>query len=160
MKKMAYLGIILLCIGFLGYGYTYLADRHTANSLSAYCRIDFQSSIDEKGNIEGATFSLTDHRYANAKQKPVITIITDGNDWDVDAVTKQTPPTYSLAAYNPDTSFKNTDKFFIEVPFWLLPEIASAQEVRVRFGYEDGVHVDLPLDAHDLAYWHEQLKSH
>ena len=156
-KVFFYFGILLCLLSCCGYGYIYLEDHREAASLSAYCRIDFQSSLDEMGRIEGATLSLVDYRYGSGRPKDVVTILTDGNNWDIDAVTRQTAPTYSLSPYDPDTSFKNMDKFFVEVPFWLLPEIRNAREVRVRFGYDDGTTIDLPLDAHDLAYWQNVL---
>lgn len=158
MKKFAYFGIFLMLLGIFGYSYTYSLDHRSALSLSSYCNIDFQSSYDVRGRLEGATLTIVDHRYSDTKLKPKITITADGDAWDIDVVTKQTAPTYSLTAYQADTSFKNTNKLFLDLPVQLLPEIQKAGEVRVRFSYDNGTVIDLPLNASDLEYWKNQLR--
>ena len=52
----------------------------------------------------------------------------------------------------------NTNKLFIEFPAEALPELKTADEIRVQLKYSDGTVLDLPLNAPDLAYWQEQLK--
>ncbi len=159
MKKTAYLGVVLLLIGLIGYAYTYTADHRTAASLSAYCDIDFQGSRDEQGQVEGATLTLVDYRYSDARLKPLVSLAVDGEEREVDAVTRQTSPTYTWKDYQERTSFHNTNKLFLEVPFDLLAKIRSADEVRVRFAYTDGLKIDLPLNAPDLEYWKKQLQE-
>ena len=53
------LGIICIMAGIFGLSYTYHIDHRTAESLSAYCRIDFQSSFTESGKLEGACSTPT-----------------------------------------------------------------------------------------------------
>ncbi len=157
MKIFLYFGFLLIIIGAFGFGYTYTTDHRTVKSLSGYCKIDFQGSYDENGRVEGATLTMWDYRYNAARPKPVVTISTDGDAWDIDAVVKQTPPSYDLQNFDPNTSLKNTNKFFLDVPKQLLPGIRKADEVRVKIRYDNGFTVDLPLNAPDLSYWKAQL---
>ena len=157
-KKLFYLGLILVLLSIFGYSYTYSIDHRSAPSLSSYCTIDFQSSFDRKGQLEGATLSIVDYRYSDTRLIPRVTITADNDAWEIDAVTKQTPPDYSLSSLRSNTSFKNTNKLFLDLPPQLLPEIRQADEVRVRFSYDNGTVIDLPLNEPDLAYWKAQLK--
>ena len=157
-KKLFYLGLILVLLGIFGYSYTYSIDHRSAPSLSSYCTIDFQSSFDRKGQLEGATLSIVDYRYSDTRLIPRVTITADNDAWEIDAVTKQTPPDYSLANLQSNTALKNTNKLFLDLPPQLLPEIRQAAEVRVRFSYDNGTVIDLPLNEPDLAYWKDQLK--
>ena len=43
------LGLLLMVIGIFGLSYTWHIDHRTADSLSAYCRIDFQTSHTAQG---------------------------------------------------------------------------------------------------------------
>ena len=157
MKIFLYFGLLLILCGAFGFGYTYTADHRTAKSLSAYCKIDFQGSYDESGRVEGATLTMWDYRYSSAKPKPLVTISADGDAWDIDAIVKQEPPSYELREYSPETSLKNTNKFFLNVSPQLLPLLRKADEVRVKIRYDNGYSVDLPLNEPDLAYWKAQL---
>ena len=157
MKIFLYFGLLLILFGAFGFGYTYTADHRTAKSLSAYCKIDFQGSYDESGRVEGATLTMWDYRYSRAKPKPLVTISADGDAWDIDAIVKQQPPSYDLKEFDPDTSLKNTNKFFLNVSPQLLPLLRKADEVRVKIRYDNGYSVDLPLNEPDLAYWKAQL---
>ena len=51
-------GIILMLAGVFGLSFIWSIDHRTAESLSAYCRIDFQSSHTEAGELEGAVEAL------------------------------------------------------------------------------------------------------
>ena len=62
------------------------------------------------------------------------------------------PPSYSIAFYNDKTTFKNTNKLFAEFPADSFAAIRQAQVVRIRFTYEDGTSIELPLNEHDLQY--------
>ena len=157
MKIFLYFGLLLILFGAFGFGYTYTADHRTAKSLSAYCKIDFQGSYDESGRVEGATLTMWDYRYSSAKPKPLVTISADGDAWDIDAIVKQEPRSYDLREYSPETSLKNTNKFFLNVSPQLLPLLRKADEVRVKIRYDNGYSVDLPLNEPDLAYWKAQL---
>ncbi len=157
MKIFLYLGILLIIGGTFGFSYTYTSDHRTAKSLSGYCKIDFQGSYDESGRIEGATLTMWDYRYSSAKPKPLVTIAADGDAWDIDAIVKQEPPSYDLKEFHPETSLKNTNKFFLNISPQLLPLLRKAGEIRVKIRYNDGYNIDLPLNEHDLAYWKTQL---
>ena len=71
MKKfLTFIGIILIMIGIFGISYTYNIDHRSAEHLSAYCTIDFQSSYNEDGKLEGAVLSLWDYRYDGGRLTP------------------------------------------------------------------------------------------
>ena len=158
-KLLIMIGSILIIAGGFGWGYTYMTDHREAASLSAYCNIDFQTGVDVKGTVSSATLSIVDYRYSGAELKPAILLIWDGDIYDVPGVTKQTPPTYSFVFYNPDNSFKNTNKFFAELPPETFDAIRKADEVRVRMVYSNDDSIELPLNDHDLEYWKEHLKD-
>ena len=80
--------------------------------------------------------------------------------YDIKASVRQTPPSYSIAFYNDKTTFKNTNKLFAEFPTETFEAIRQAQVVRVRFTYDNGDTVELPLNEHDLEYWKNQLFLH
>ena len=63
------IGLLLMVIGIFGLSYTWHIDHRTAESLSAYCRIDFQTSHTAQGKLEGAVLTIWDWRYDNAKLK-------------------------------------------------------------------------------------------
>ncbi|BEU87076.1 hypothetical protein TAMA11512_05400 [Selenomonas sp. TAMA-11512] len=150
-------GFAFILLGSFGWGYTYTVDHRSADSFTAYATIDFQSSYDQYGKIEGATLSIWDYRFDSAKPKNTLSLIIDGTSYDIDALTKQTPPSYDIKNYDSKTSLKNTNKFFIHITPQLIPELRKASEVRIAIRYEGGFTVDLPLNSRDLAYWKAQL---
>lgn len=153
------LGSLLILIGGFGYGYTYMMDHRTADSLSAYCDIDFRADTDEHGKISTANLTLQDYRFASDKMNPMILLVCDNDMYDINASVRQTPPSYSVAFYNDKTTFKNTNKLFVEFPPETFDVIRQAQVVRIRFAYDNGDSVELPLNEHDLQYWKDQLKD-
>ena len=157
MKKRILIAVGLFCmlVGIFGVSYTYSYDHRTAESLSAYCRIDFQSSHTETGAPEGAVLTLWDSRYDTKKLLPQAVIYTDGTAWEMVATVKQLPPP---GESDPQNRFKNENKLFCELPKASLKAIRDAETVRVRFYYEGGQTIDLPLNAPDLEYWKAQLQ--
>ena len=157
MKKRILIAVGLFCmlVGIFGVSYTYSYDHRTAESLSAYCRIDFQSSHTETGALEGAVLTLWDSRYDTKKLPPPAVIYTDGTAWEMVATVKQLPPPGESA---PTNRFKNENKLFCELPKASLKAVRNAETVRVRFYYEGGQTIDLPLNAPDLEYWKAQLQ--
>ena len=145
-------GMLLMIVGIFGLSYTWHIDHRTADSLSAYARIDFQSSYTETGKLEGAVLSLWDYRYDNSKLLPKAILYTDGDAWEMPATVKQTSP-----GIDPEHRFMNENKLFVELPRSSLPAVKKAEEVRFRFYYDNGQVIDLPLNAPDLAYWKDQL---
>ena len=157
MKKRILIAVGLFCmlVGIFGVSYTYSYDHRTAESLSAYCRIDFQSSHTETGALEGAVLTLWDSRYDTKKLLPQAVIYTDGTAWEMVATVKQLPPP---GESDPTNRFKNENKLFCERPKASLKAVRNAETVRVRFYYEGGQTIDLPLNAPDLEYWKAQLQ--
>ena len=156
-KLIILFGIMLILFGGFGYGYTYMFDHRTADSLSAYCDIDFRTDVDEKGVVSTANLTILDYRFAGDRLKPALLLICDDDIFDMQASIRQTPPSYSIAFYNDKTTFKNTNKLFAEFPADSFAAIRRAQVVRIRFTYEDGTAIELPLNEHDLQYWQDQL---
>ena len=158
-KLIILFGIMLIMFGGFGYGYTYMIDHRTADSLSAYCDIDFKTDVDEKGVVSTANLTILDYRFAGDRLKPALLLICDDDIFDMQASIRQTPPSYSIAFYNDKTTFKNTNKLFAEFPADSFTAIRQAQVVRIRFTYEDGTSIELPLNEHDLQYWKYQLNK-
>lgn len=156
-KLIICFGVLLILAGGFGYGYTYMLDHRTADNLSAYCDIDFKTDVDEKGKVSTANLTILDYRFAGDQLKPALLLICDDDIFDMQAVTRQLPPSYSLAFYNEKTTFKNTNKLFAEFPPETFQAIRNAQVVRVKFTYANGDTVELPLNEHDLQYWKDQL---
>ena len=145
--------LLLIIVGIFGLSYTYRIDHRSARSLSAYARIDFQSSYTGEGRLEGATLALWDYRYDKAKLLPDVILYTDGAAWEMKAATKYTLRPVEGA----DSPYKNENKFFVELPRASLPAIRKATSVRLRFYYDNGQTIDLPLNEPDLAYWQREL---
>ena len=152
-KALLLFGVLCMLAGVFGLSYTWHLDHRTADSLSAYCRIDFQSSHTESGKLEGAVLTIWDYRYDQSKLRPEAILYTDGDPWEMKAAVKQTP---AGTADNP--GWKNEKKLFVELPRSSLPAITKAQSVRFRFYYDNGQTIDLPLNAPDLEYWQNQLQ--
>lgn len=153
-KTVLFVGLAFIIIGIFGLSYTYQLDHRCAESLSAYCQIDFQSSHNEKGELEGAVLTLWDWRYDNSKLKPEAVLYTDGSAWEMKAAIKQTPAPQK----NSQHKFQNENKLFVELPRSSLPAIKKADSVRFRFYYDNGQTIDLPLNEPDLAYWKRQVE--
>ncbi len=153
-KPVLFVGLAFIIIGIFGLSYTYQLDHRSAESLSAYCQIDFQSSHNEKGELEGAVLTLWDWRYDNSKLKPEAVLYTDGSAWEMKAAVKQTPAPQK----NSQHKFQNENKLFVELPRSSLPAIKKADSVRFRFYYDNGQTIDLPLNEPDLAYWKRQVE--
>ena len=153
MKKfLTFIGIILIMIGIFGISYTYNIDHRSAEHLSAYCTIDFQSSYNEDGELEGAVLSLWDYRYDGARLEKKAVLYADGQAYEMSAITKQTEPDE-----DGEHPFQRENKLFVELPRASLPAIRKADEVRFRFYYDNGQTIDLPLNTPDLEYWKKQL---
>lgn len=71
-RLVTLVALLAILIGIFGLSYTYRVDHRTARSLSAYARIDFQSSYTGEGRLEGATLALWDYRYDAARLLPDI----------------------------------------------------------------------------------------
>lgn len=153
-KTVLFVGLAFIIIGIFGLSYIYQLDHRSAESLSAYCQIDFQSSHNEKGELEGAVLTLWDWRYDNSKLKPEAVLYTDGSAWEMKAAVKQTPAPQK----NSQHKFQNENKLFVELPRSSLPAIKKADSVRFRFYYDNEQTIDLPLNEPDLAYWKRQVE--
>ena len=147
------LGILFIMAGAFGLSYMWHIDHRSAESLSAYCRIDFQSAHDEDGKLEGAVLSIWDYRYDDAKLEPRAVLYTNGEPWELRASVKHGDPPKEDSEHK----YQHENKLFVEMPKSSLPAIRKADEVRFRFYYSNGQTIDLPLNEPDLAYWKNQL---
>ena len=154
---VAAIGIILMLIGTAGWTFTYTTDHRSAESLSAYCDIDFRASKDRKGNVDSIILTIQDYRFSSTKLKPQITLYIDGAPRVFDATAKQVSPTYELSPYDPKTSLKNMNKLFIEIPPEVAPAIKNAESIDAEFEYLGEDPIRLPLNAPDLSYWKNQV---
>ena len=152
-RLVTLVALLAILIGIFGLSYTYRVDHRTARSLSAYARIDFQASYTGEGKLEGANLALWDYRYDEAKLLPEAVLYTDGAAWEMKAAVKYTPHPVP----NAESRYKNENKLFAELPRAALPAIRSAAGVRLRFYYDNGQTIDLPLSEPDLAYWQRAL---
>ena len=151
-KLLFFVGIALMLLGVFGLSFIWSLDHRSADSLSSYCRIDFQSSRTETGALEGAVLTIWDWRYDSSKLKPEAILYTDGDAWEMKAAVKQEP-----AGTSKDHPYQNENKLFVELPRASLPAIRKADSVRFRFYYDNGQTIDLPLNAPDLEYWKRQV---
>ena len=71
-KTILFTGLTLMLAGIFGLSYTWNIDHRSADSLSSYCRIDFQSSHNETGGLEGAVLTLWDWRYDDFHDKSLL----------------------------------------------------------------------------------------
>lgn len=151
-------GIFLILLGGFGWGFTYVFDHRPADNLSGYCDIDFQTGVDINGKVNSATLTLQDYRYSSASLLPAITMICDDEIFTMEAVVRQTPPSYSFAFYNDKTTLKNTNKLFVEFPEKSFEAMRKAQVITIQFAYDNGDKVSLPLSEPDMGYWKNHLK--
>ncbi len=141
------IGILLILLGIFGTSYTWHYDHRTAETLDDYAKLDFQVSRTEDGDLEGASLSLYDYRYDKTQLLKRAILYTDGAPWEVPAFTKQTPQTW-----------QNENKLFVALPASSLRDILLAKEVRLRYYYENGQTIDLPLSNRELLAWQRKLR--
>lgn len=146
-KILLGVGIGLILLGIFGASYTWHHDHRDAATLDKYATTDFQVGRDGDGNWESATLSLYDYRYDNAQLLPKVVVFTDGAPWEVDAVTKQTT-----------AGWRHENKLFFHFPRSSLKDLLVAKEIRVKFYYDNGQSIDLPLSKKDLLAWQRKLR--
>lgn len=148
MQKIFFgIGILLVTIGIFGMSYTWHHDHREAKTLEEYATLDFQSSRDADGNLEGAVLSLWDYRYDKAQFLKRAILFTDGAPWEMPASTKQTR-----------ARWQNENKLFLSLPKILLRDLILAKEVRLKFFYDNGQSIDLPLGQKELVAWQRKLR--
>ena len=147
------LGVTLMLVGIFGLSFTWHVDHRTADTLAAYAATEFQSSYTEKGALEGAVLTLWDYRYDGAQLLPKAVLYTDGAAWEMVAAVRQEP-----MGTDPGHPFQCENKLFVELPRSSLQAIRKAEEVRLKFYYDNGQAIDLPLGEPDLAEWKRRLQ--
>ena len=140
-------GIVFILLGIGGVVYVWSHDHRQVATLEEYATIDFQVSRDGKGNLEGGVFSLWDYRYNDAKILPQATLYVDDEEFELPAAVKQT-----------SMQFNHENKLFVSFPKESLKNLQTAREVRIKFLYDNGQEIDLPLGATELANWQKKLR--
>ena len=146
-KILVGVGVFLILLGIFGVSYTWHYDHREAETLEKYAVTDFQVGRDGDGNWESATLSLWDYRYDDAKLLNKAIVFTDGAPWEVDAVTKQT-----------SKGWRNENKLFFHFPKSSLKDLLLAKEIRIKFYYDNGQSIDLPLGKKELLAWQRKLR--
>lgn len=141
------IGILLILSGIFGVSYTWHHDHRNATTLEEYCKLDFQVSRDEEGNLEGANLFLYDYRFDKTKLLKRAILFTDGAPWEMPASTKQT-----------QVRWQNENKLFVSFPKSSLKDILLAKEIRFKFYYENGQAIDLPLSEKEMVAWQRKLR--
>ena len=151
-RFLTVLGVMLMLLGVFGLSYTWHIDHRSAETLSEYAATEFNVSRDGEGYVEGAVFILWDYRFDDAELVKKAVLITDGNEWEMTASTKHTPPPMS------GSKFRSENKLFVELPTSCLKAVLNAETIRVQFFYDNGQTIDLPLSSKDLALWKRKIR--
>ena len=148
MRKIFFgIGIFFMLAGILGFYYTWNHDHRKTEFLEQYATLEFVSARDEKGNLEGANLSLWDYRFDKSQLLKKAIIFIDGVPWELNAATRQT-------AY----SVKNENKLFVSLPKLSLKDMLTAKEFRLKFYYDNGQSIDLPIGKNELLSWQRKLR--
>ena len=146
-KILMGVGVLLILLGIFGASYTWHHDHREVETLDKYAVTDFQVGRDVDGNWESATLSLWDYRYDKARLMNTVIVFTDGAPWEIEAVTKQT-----------QQGLLNENKLFFHFPKSSLKDLLLAKEIRIKFFYDNGQSIDLPLSRKDLLAWQRKLR--
>lgn len=148
MRSVFYMmGVILILLGIFGYSYTWSYDHRDAETLEEYATLDLQVSRQEDGSLEGANLSLYDYRYDDAQLQRRAMLYVDGVAWEMVASTRQT-----------QMQFRRENKLFVTLPKSSLQDVLRARQVRLKFYYDNGQTIDLPLGKKELVAWQRKLR--
>lgn len=148
MKKAIAI-LLVIVAAFLGTLLYFRAhDTRTADSLSAYTRIEFTGLRGSDGSATSAHFTVWDTRYDGAKADSKVTLVTDDKEWPLIASVKQKNA----------GAFQKENEISVFLPAATLDDIKAAKTIRFRYSYKDGQTIDLPLNDADLAYWKGQVE--
>lgn len=148
MRKIFFvIGFFFMLAGVFGVSYTWSHDHRKTEFLEEYATLEFAASRDGGGYLEGANLSLWDYRFDKAQFLKKVIIFIDGVPWEVDAATRQTPST-----------FRNENKLFIQFPKSSLRDMLTAKEFRLKFYYDNGQSIDLPLGSKEMLAWQRKLR--
>ena len=148
MRKIFFaVGFFFMLTGIFGVLYTWSHDHRRTEFLEEYAALEFVSARDEKGNLEGANLSLWDYRFDKAQLLKKAIIFIDGVPLELDAATRQTL-----------SNIRNENKLFISLPKSSLRDMLTAKEFRLKFYYDNGQSIDLPLSKNELITWQRKLR--
>ena len=148
MRKIFFvIGFFFMLVGIFGISYTWNHDHRETEFLEDYATLEFVSARDEEGNLEGANLFLWDYRFDKAQLLKKAIIFIDGVPWELNAATRQTH--YEL---------KNENKLFVAFPKSSLQDMLTAKEFRLKFYYDNGQSIDLPLGKNEFISWQRKLR--
>ena len=140
-------GIVFIGIGAFGMVFVWNYDHRQVATLEEYATTEFQISRDAKGNLEGGVLNLWDYRYDSAKLMPQAVLYVDDEEFELPAAVKQT-----------SMQFNHENKLFVSFPKESLKNLQTAREVRIKFLYDNGQEIDLPLGITELSNWQKKLR--
>ncbi len=146
-KIFLIVGFFFMLIGIFGFSYTWNHDHRKTEFLEEYATLEFVSARDEQGYLEGANLSLWDYRFDKAQLLNKAIIFIDGVPWELEAATRQTL-----------SNSRNENKLFIQFPKASLRDMLTAKEFRLKFYYDNGQSIDLPLSKKELITWQRKLR--
>ena len=148
------LGIFLILFGTFGLSYTWNYDHRKAEFLDEYALLDFQTSLNGEGKLEGAVLSIWDFRFDDSKLLPRAIIFTDSDPWEMVAIVKQQ---HAKSDKFP-RMIQNENKLFVNLPRSSLSAILMSKQIRFRFYYDNGQTIDLPLSDEILKEWKRKMR--
>ena len=148
MRKIFFvIGIFFMLSGIFGVSYTWNHDHRKTEFLEKYATLEFVSARDEFGNLEGANLSLWDYRFDKSQLLKKVIIFIDGVPFELNAATRQTL-----------SNRQNENKLFVQFPKSSLRDMLKAKEFRLKFYYDNGQSIDLPLGKKELLAWQRKLR--
>ena len=141
------MGFFFVLVGVFGVSYTWNHDHRKTETLEEYATLEFVSSRDEFGNLEGANLFLWDYRFDRAQLLNKVIIYIDGVPWEINAATRQTL-----------SERQNENKLFFQFPKSSLRDMLAAKEFRLKFYYDNGQSIDLPVGKKELLSWQRKLR--
>ena len=153
-QNFAALGIFLILIGTFGISYTWNYDHRTTRFLDEYALLDFQTSLNGEGKLEGAVLSIWDFRFDDSKLLPRAILFTDNDPWEMPANVKN----QRAKSEKFPRMLQNENKLFVNLPRSSLPAILMSKQIRFRFYYDNGQTIDLPLSEDTLKEWKRKMR--
>ena len=157
------LGSFFLIAGVAGLLYTRCFDYRSANSLTEYCNVKFQVAYNEDGEAEGASLSLWDYRFDDEKLEAKAVLFINDSPWELVGKCRQLTVKERMREAKTDNPlaieypWQNENKLFLQLSPHAVSALGEADSVRLRFYYQDGYTLDLPLDKTELQHWQQQL---
>lgn len=153
-QNVTALGIFLILLGIFGISYTWNYDHREVKYLDEYAILDFQTSLNVEGKLEGAVLTLWDFRFDKSELLPRAILFTDKDPWEMIASVRH----QKAQSEKFPRSLQNENKLFVTLPRSSLPAMVIAKQVRLRYYYDNGQTIDLPLSEETLKEWKRKMR--